>query len=364
VARAIVAIDDEAWGSIDYTLGGEAKVVECYYGDGHRLDLRSTRILGAQQAGDATDRTSRAVRQLALSRLHHRPDRQHRRPGRRPPRPRQRGARHQRPLRRRRTHPLTLWTVPRECRLGRARHRRSQPAALGPPRQHRCQWARRRPDPAPSTAHPPRPDHPRRPTTTPASADPLAPGHRVPHDARPHPGYPAPLLTRSRRADPPEAAATTEPAIHRQPRTPLSPVQPPRPAPQRPDPLPNAHRSTATNQHGGSRLRRIPMGGAAQLREPRHSGGRLLRRPSLRPLAVRDDAVDSDLSRAERGRRSEMQTIGLAMPLPAMSGAEQWMAALTSVSMSTSGDPRSPADRRPRLASRSPAGPVCRPPPG
>jgi hypothetical protein len=38
----------EACMSIDYTLGGEAQVAECRYGDGHRLVVRRTRIVGAQ----------------------------------------------------------------------------------------------------------------------------------------------------------------------------------------------------------------------------------------------------------------------------------------------------------------------------
>ena len=48
VKTAIAAIDDDAWNPIDYTLGGEAQVAECPYGDGHRLVVRRTRILGAQ----------------------------------------------------------------------------------------------------------------------------------------------------------------------------------------------------------------------------------------------------------------------------------------------------------------------------
>ena len=48
VKEAIAAIDDDAWMPIDYTLGGEAEVAECPYGDGHRLVVRRTRILGTQ----------------------------------------------------------------------------------------------------------------------------------------------------------------------------------------------------------------------------------------------------------------------------------------------------------------------------
>jgi hypothetical protein len=48
VAAAIANIDDQAWVPIDYTLGGEAEVAECSYGDGHRLVVRRTRILGTQ----------------------------------------------------------------------------------------------------------------------------------------------------------------------------------------------------------------------------------------------------------------------------------------------------------------------------
>jgi hypothetical protein len=48
VAKAIAGIDDEEWMPIDYTLGGEAQVAECPYGDGHRLVVRRTRIVDAQ----------------------------------------------------------------------------------------------------------------------------------------------------------------------------------------------------------------------------------------------------------------------------------------------------------------------------
>ena len=48
VKTAVAAIDDDAWMRIDYTLGGEAEVAECPYGDGHRLVVRRTRILGTQ----------------------------------------------------------------------------------------------------------------------------------------------------------------------------------------------------------------------------------------------------------------------------------------------------------------------------
>jgi len=48
VATAIANIDHDAWRSIDCTLGGRAEVAECHYGDGHRLVVRRTRILGAQ----------------------------------------------------------------------------------------------------------------------------------------------------------------------------------------------------------------------------------------------------------------------------------------------------------------------------
>jgi hypothetical protein len=48
VAKAVAAINDDAWIPIDYTLGGEAQVAECPYGDGHRLVVRRTRILGTQ----------------------------------------------------------------------------------------------------------------------------------------------------------------------------------------------------------------------------------------------------------------------------------------------------------------------------
>ncbi len=48
VMAAIAGIHEAAWIPIDYTLGGEAEVAECAYGDGHRLVVRRTRILGKQ----------------------------------------------------------------------------------------------------------------------------------------------------------------------------------------------------------------------------------------------------------------------------------------------------------------------------
>jgi hypothetical protein len=48
VVRAIEAIPEESWSDIDYTLGGKAQVAECPYGDGHRLVVRRTRLVGKQ----------------------------------------------------------------------------------------------------------------------------------------------------------------------------------------------------------------------------------------------------------------------------------------------------------------------------
>jgi len=48
VVKAIEAISEETWTPIDYTLGGEAQVSECPYGDGHRLVVRRTRLTGTQ----------------------------------------------------------------------------------------------------------------------------------------------------------------------------------------------------------------------------------------------------------------------------------------------------------------------------
>jgi len=48
VIRAIEAISDHEWTPIDYTLGGQAEVAECAYGDGHRLVVRRTRLTGKQ----------------------------------------------------------------------------------------------------------------------------------------------------------------------------------------------------------------------------------------------------------------------------------------------------------------------------
>jgi hypothetical protein len=48
VVRAIEAIPEEAWVGIDYTVGGEAAVAECPYGDKHRLVVRRTKLIGKQ----------------------------------------------------------------------------------------------------------------------------------------------------------------------------------------------------------------------------------------------------------------------------------------------------------------------------
>jgi DDE family transposase len=48
VVRAIEAIPEERWCDIDYTIGGKAQVAECPYGDGHRLIIRRTRLIGSQ----------------------------------------------------------------------------------------------------------------------------------------------------------------------------------------------------------------------------------------------------------------------------------------------------------------------------
>ena len=48
VVRAIEAIPGEEWHDIDYTVGGQAQVAECAYGDGHRLISRRTRLIGKQ----------------------------------------------------------------------------------------------------------------------------------------------------------------------------------------------------------------------------------------------------------------------------------------------------------------------------
>ena len=69
VTTAIKGISEESWTPIDYTLGGEAEVGECSYGDGHRLVVRRTRLTGKQAElfpcwryhGFITDREGTAV---------------------------------------------------------------------------------------------------------------------------------------------------------------------------------------------------------------------------------------------------------------------------------------------------------------
>lgn len=48
VKLAIAGMDNDAWAPIDHTVVGDAEVAECPYGDGHRLVVRRTRIVGAQ----------------------------------------------------------------------------------------------------------------------------------------------------------------------------------------------------------------------------------------------------------------------------------------------------------------------------
>jgi hypothetical protein len=48
VIREIESIGEESWTPIDYTLGGQAEVAECPYGDQHRLVVRRTRLTGKQ----------------------------------------------------------------------------------------------------------------------------------------------------------------------------------------------------------------------------------------------------------------------------------------------------------------------------
>ena len=48
VVRAIEAIPEDSWSDIDYTVGGKAQVAECPYGDGYRLVVRRTRLVGKQ----------------------------------------------------------------------------------------------------------------------------------------------------------------------------------------------------------------------------------------------------------------------------------------------------------------------------
>lgn len=58
VVRTIEAIPEESWTGLDYTVGGKAQVAECAYGDGHRLVIRRTRLVGKQASsflrGDTT----------------------------------------------------------------------------------------------------------------------------------------------------------------------------------------------------------------------------------------------------------------------------------------------------------------------
>ena len=78
VKKAIAATDETAWTPIDYTIGGDAEVAECPYGDGHRLVVRRTRIRGKQADLFAnwrhhafiTDTTATAVEADADHRAH------------------------------------------------------------------------------------------------------------------------------------------------------------------------------------------------------------------------------------------------------------------------------------------------------
>jgi hypothetical protein len=78
VKTAIAGIDEGAWTGIDYTIGGDAEVAECPYGDEHRLVVRRTRIRGAQAELFAnwrhhafiTDNTANTVEADAEHRAH------------------------------------------------------------------------------------------------------------------------------------------------------------------------------------------------------------------------------------------------------------------------------------------------------
>ena len=67
VRRAVEAIDESAWQTIEYPAQGEAQIAETTY-RGRRLIVRRTRLVGAQAA---------AVARLATLRVSHQPHRGH-----------------------------------------------------------------------------------------------------------------------------------------------------------------------------------------------------------------------------------------------------------------------------------------------
>ena len=228
VKAAIAAIDDDAWASIEYTRGGEAQVAETTIEPGrrgdklHGPDAKPANLRLGHTPQPPARRPSRAVAQLALPLLRHRPTRpRHLCRRRKPPRPRHSRARHQRPQRRLRAQPLPLRTIPRQRRLARLLRARAQPRPLDrPPRPHPPHAPTHRrshhPQPAPHRAGPPR--QPQRPPQT-APAQALAMGKHLHHRPATHP-QPAPAHL-SRRSAP--RAAQPNPKRHQphQPRTPV-----------------------------------------------------------------------------------------------------------------------------------------------
>jgi hypothetical protein len=218
VRTAIASIDDGDWEPIDYTIGGDAEVADCPYGDKHRLVVRRTRIIGAQPElfanwrhhGFITNSTAATVDADADHRAHAVVELAIR------------------DLRRSRARALPVRPLPRQQRLGRVRHRRSQPDALGAPPRHRHRRPGCRQDDPPQAAHRARTLHPRWTATPTAPPRPLALAQRVPHHPRPAPSHPAALLTA-----PPDEPNPTRGGRHNQ--TPAHGVDP-RTPPQRPNP--------------------------------------------------------------------------------------------------------------------------------
>ena len=228
VKAAIEAIGEDAWKAIAYTRGGEAQVAESTIDTGRRGDkLRGPRRQARQAAPGHTPqpparRPTRAVAQLAIPLLRHRPSRpRHQSRRRKPSRPRHSRARHQRPQRRLRAQPLPLRTVPRQRRLARLLRARAQPRPLDrPPRAHppRAPTHRRghHPQPAPHRAGPPRQPQ-RTPQTAPAAQLALAEHlhHRPATNPQPAPAH----LSRPQR---PAQRRPTPPATNpHQPHTPI-----------------------------------------------------------------------------------------------------------------------------------------------
>ena len=252
IRKAITAIPEDDWQPLsDYPDDGEAQIAETVLGDGQRLIVRRTRLLGGP---------GRALARLATLRLHHQPHRTARpRRGRAPPtrRRRTRDPRPQRPS----TRALPLRQVLRQRRLDGHRRPGAQPAAPDPSARASPARPSAPPDPQTTPAHDPRHASPPPPAPRHCGCPPAGPGRPTSsphsHDSvhSRHPADPAGIRNTINATPPTPACPKTRPAAPQRPRaSPPHPSRPPR-GPARPQQQPQPHTNPATpNQNGGLRL--------------------------------------------------------------------------------------------------------------